>query len=177
MLTGYRMGHAQPDPGSIPVTVAALTQDPITGLPVVVLAGDGGRVVVPIAVGLAEATALAAELDRIELERPMAHHLLAQLLAQLGVQVHTVEVCDFVDGTFYAAIHLARADGTALVQDARPSDALALAMHTGAQVLVSARVVDALTRMDLAADWDAVLPPIEDPVQPGLTDVVTKWKM
>src|SRR5262245_29571022 len=122
MLTCGRMGSSAEDPGSIPVTVATLSQDPITGLPVVVLAGDGGRTLVPIAVGLAEATALAAELDGIELERPMAHHLLAALLAQLGARVCAVEVCDFVDGTFYAAIHLVRADGTALVQDARPSD-------------------------------------------------------
>jgi bifunctional DNase/RNase len=51
------------DEGSIPVMVAALAQDPITGLPIVVLTGDGGRIVVPVAIGLAEATALAAELE------------------------------------------------------------------------------------------------------------------
>ncbi|HTM19010.1 MAG TPA: bifunctional nuclease domain-containing protein, partial [Kofleriaceae bacterium] len=154
-----------------------LTQDPITGLPGVVLAAQGGHLVVPIAVGLSEATALAAELDHIELERPMAHHLLAALLAQLGAHVRCIEVCDFVDGTFYAAIHIERSDGSALVQDARPSDALALAMHTGAQVRVSPRVVDAMTRLDLAADWDTLLPPLDDPAPPGPADAASKWKM
>jgi bifunctional DNase/RNase len=171
------MGRQEDDSSSIPVTVAALAQDPITGLPVVVLAGDGGRTVVPIAVGLAEATALAAELDRIELERPMGHHLLAQVLVQLGAQIGAVEICDYVDGTFYAAIHLVAADGRALVQDARPSDALALALHTGTPVRVSARVVDALGRMDLAADWEAMLPPVDDPLPADLIAAPTKWKM
>jgi bifunctional DNase/RNase len=171
------MGSATLEAGSIPVTITALAQDPITGLPVVVLAGDEGRTVVPIAVGLAEATALAAELDSIELERPMAHHLLAALLGRLDARVAAVEVCDFVDGTFYAAIHVARADGSTLVQDARPSDALALALHTRAQVYVAAKVVDAMTRLDLAADWDSLLPPVDDPLPAELAGAPTKWKM
>src|SRR5262245_21879312 len=164
MLVGVRMGSAIMEAGSIPVTITALAQDPITGLPVVVLARDEGRIVVPIAVGLAEATALAAELDAIELERPMAHHLLAALLARLDARVTAVEICDFVDGTFYAAIHVVRGDGSALVQDARPSDALALALHTHAQVHVAAKVLDAMSRLDLAADWDSLLPPVDDPL-------------
>ncbi len=170
------MGSTEDD-GSIPVTVAALAQDPITGLPIVVLASDGGHTVVPVAIGLAEATALAAELDGIELERPMGHHLLASVVSRLGATVEAVEVCDFVDGTFFAAIHVRCADGGELVQDARPSDALALALLTGAPVRVAVRVVDALTRLDLAADWDAVMPPVDDPLQGDLRATATKWKM
>ena len=107
----------------------------------------------------------------------MAHHLIAALLARLDARVTAVEICDFVDGTFYAAIHVACADGSTLVQDARPSDALALALHTRAPVYVAAKVVDAMTRMDLAADWDSLLPPVDDPLPAELAGAPTKWKM
>jgi len=170
------MESSSRDADSITVTVSALVQDPVTGLPVVVLADRAGHTVVPIAIGMAEATAIAAELDGIEMERPMTHHLLATLLERMGARVIRIEVCDFADGTFRAAVHV-DAGGTELVQDARPSDALALALRTGAPIAVSARVVDALTRLDLGADWEATLPPVDDPLQAAFADPPTKWKM
>ncbi len=136
---------------SIPVSVAALAADPFTGLPVVLLVDELSTVTVPISIGLGEATAIATELDHIELERPMTHQLVVAMLAKLGVVIERVEVHDLIDGVFYATICLSLANGETVLQDARPSDALALALHTGAAVSVTARVVDKLSQRCCAA--------------------------
>jgi bifunctional DNase/RNase len=92
-------------------------------------------------VGLSEASAIAAELDGIELERPMTHQLACSLLQRAGARVARIEITDCVDGVFHARVHLVcdTAEGIVReeVQEARPSDALALALHTGAEVRVA----------------------------------------
>jgi bifunctional DNase/RNase len=133
---------------TIPVKVSALTVDPFTSLPVVILADDFGRTSIPISIGLSEASAIATELDKIELERPMTHQLFAAMLAKAGVEIEAVEVHDLVEGTFYAIIYLSLSNGESIIQDARPSDALALALHTGADIVVATRVVDKLFSME-----------------------------
>lgn len=122
--------------------VSALTVDPFTSLPVVILEDDVGGSRLGICVGLGEASAIAAELDRIELERPMTHHLMRELLAKTGAKVRCVEVSDLQDSTFYATVHLCLADGSEVAQDARPSDALALALSVGAEVRVAPHVLE-----------------------------------
>ena len=131
---------------TIPVRVSALTVDPFTNLPVVILVDDLEGTTIPISVGIGEATAIATELDHIELERPMTHQLVAAMLAKLGAVVEAVEVRDLVGGIFYATIRLTLENGECITQDARPSDALALALHTGAEITVTPRVVDKLCR-------------------------------
>jgi uncharacterized protein len=133
--------------------VSALTVDPFTSLPVVILE-DGGRARLAICVGLGEASAIAAELDGIELERPMTHHLMCDLLEKTGASVVLVEVSDLVESTYYATIHLRLADGRVALQDARPSDALALALRTGAEIRVAAHVVEKAARLDVPDPGD-----------------------
>jgi len=133
--------------------VSALTVDPFTSLPVVILVDDSGRTVVPVSVGIGESSAIATELDGIELERPMTHQLLAAMLASAGVEVQFIEVSDLVDGTFYATVNLVLANGECVAQDARPSDALALALHVGSEIRVSSRVVARLAHRGPRIDW------------------------
>lgn len=138
--------------------VSALTVDPFTSLPVVIMTDDLGRSVIPVAIGLGEAPAIAAELDRIELERPMSHQLLAALLAKAGAEVEAVEICDLVENTFHASVHLALANGERVAQDARPSDAIALALRTGAEIRVATAVMDKLAHVRMRDEWNDIVP-------------------
>lgn len=126
------------------MSVESLTVDPLTGLPVVILLDEVGGTAFAITVGTGEASAIAAELDGIEFERPTTHRLACRLLEAADAHLDTVEIRDFVDGTFYASLHLRLADGRRVCEEARPSDAIALALHTGAQLLVS---IDVLKRV------------------------------
>jgi uncharacterized protein len=132
--------------------VSMLVVDPVTGLPAVLLvAADEDRrdprkaglaacpMVIPI--GLVEASAIATLLEGIELERPATHQLMGALLADAGARVERIEICDRVDGHFGARVHLLLADQKRIARDGRPSDALALALHTGAEIHVSMRAV------------------------------------
>lgn len=144
---------------TVPMQISGLAVEPFTGLPVVLLVDPVGGARVPIAVGCNEASAIATELQGIEVERPMTHHLMGALLEAAGARVAGVEVHDLSAGTFYARVALRLADGTAVTRDARPSDALALALHVGAPVTVTTAVIDEVVRLRLAQSWDdAVMP-------------------
>lgn len=135
--------------------VSALTVDPYTGLPVVLLVDESGRTIVPISVGIGEASAIATELDHIELERPMTHQLLASMLEAAGVRVRSIEVRDLVDRTFFATVNLTLANGDRIAQEARPSDALALALHTGSPIRVAARVIERVAQSPMRVEWSS----------------------
>ncbi len=109
---------------------------------ILMLAGDGQEL--KIWVGAPEATAIAVLLEDVELPRPMTHHLTASLLAATGAAIREVRVSRLAEHTFYADIVLA--DGTSV--DARPSDAIALALVAGAPLLVDGAVLDAAATID-----------------------------
>jgi RNA polymerase sigma factor (sigma-70 family) len=104
---------------------------------ILMLDGDGAAL--KIWVGAPEATAIAMLLEDVELPRPMTHHLTAALLKAGGTSVSEVRVSRLADDTFYGDVVLA--DGTSV--DARPSDAIALALVTGAPLLVDPAVLEA----------------------------------
>jgi uncharacterized protein len=171
---------------SVPVRISGLAVEPFTGLPVVLLVDPVGGARVPIGIGCNEASAIATELQGIEVERPMTHHLMGALLEAAGARVERVEVHDLSAGTFYSRVMLRLADGTAVTRDARPSDALALALHVGAPVTVTASVIDEVVRLRLAQSWnDTVLPgPAstaglsgEELVDAFADETSYKWKM
>lgn len=103
---------------------------------ILVLKGEGRDL--KIWVGPAEAYAVAAMLEQVDLPRPMTHDLTVALLAASGSSVREVRVTRLAETIFYAEVVLA--DGTAV--DARPSDAIALALITGAPLLVDPEVLD-----------------------------------
>lgn len=163
------------DDASIAVRVSALTTDPVTGLPVVLLQDDVGRTIVPISIGLGEASALAAEIDSIELARPASHQLMAAMLERCGARVLRAVVTGVDGGTFCAVVHVELPCGTLLVQDARPSDALALALHTGAEIHVATSLAD--RALQLEAGWDTVGTSEDDLLACLGDDAFGKWKM
>jgi len=127
-----------------PVEVSEVSVDPFTNMPVVVLTCARSRTSLPLFIGLAEASAITTELEKIALERPVTHDLLRDVLRCSGVSVEHVAVDDVRDGTVYATIHLVRSgkDGGAerFALDARPSDAIAIALRTSARILVEEKV-------------------------------------
>jgi len=131
----------------IEMKVDSLTVDPFTNMPLVILRGSEGQKL-PLWVGMQEASAIAAELESIPLDRPMTHDLLKTILGLVAVTVDHVEVHDLRGGTFFATLFLQKSDGSKVAVDARPSDAIALALRTRAPIFVAKKVVDKARKLD-----------------------------
>jgi hypothetical protein len=95
----------------------------------------------PIWIGPWEANAIATRLQGVTPERPMTHDLFIATLVELGVKVQRIIVSSLAEETFHATIELER-DGKTYAIDARPSDALALAVRTGIKIFASTSVLD-----------------------------------
>ncbi|SFM67785.1 bifunctional nuclease family protein [Thermodesulforhabdus norvegica] len=119
--------------------VSELVMDPQTNTPIVILREKNGDRVLPIWIGIMEATAIAMKLENIEFPRPMTHDLMKNILDHLNVRVEKIEVCDLRDNTYYALIHL-NLGGVESTIDARPSDAIALALRTQSPIFVRDKV-------------------------------------
>jgi hypothetical protein len=128
--------------------VTGLTIDPFTNMPIIILKDLDEKSALPIWIGLIEASAIATELEKIKLARPMTHDLMKNILQVLDVRVSRVEVNDLADNTFYARIYLT-ADGKEHVIDSRPSDAIALALRAGAPIFVDRKVIEKSRQIDL----------------------------
>ncbi|MGA7579536.1 MAG: bifunctional nuclease family protein [Desulfobaccales bacterium] len=132
------------------MTVSGLTIDPFTNSPIMILKDVASDKAVPIWIGLLEATAIASELENIKFSRPMTHDLLKNIMELMETQVSKVEVCDLRDNTYFALIYLSRG-GSVLTIDARPSDAIAIALRTKAPIFVAEVVIQKARRVDLSA--------------------------
>ena len=121
--------------------VAGLTMDPTSNTPIIILKTEAGDQTIPIWIGLLEATSIASVLQEIQFERPMTHDLFKNFSEHLSIRVSKVEVCDLRDNTFFALIHF---DGEAqsFTLDARPSDAIAIALRFEAPIYVDEKVIE-----------------------------------
>ena len=135
----------------IEMTIKGLMVDPITNMPIVVLKDKEGDRVLPISVGIFEANAIALQIENIATPRPMTHDLLRNVIADLDGAVDRVVISDLKENTFFAIIHLT-VKGERVVVDARPSDAIALALRTRAPILVDETVIDNAKTVDLASE-------------------------
>jgi uncharacterized protein len=133
------------------MTIKGLMVDPITNMPIVILKDKEGDRVLPIWVGIFEANAIALQIENIATPRPMTHDLLRNIITDLDGQVDRVVVSDLKDNTFFAIIHLT-VKGEAVVVDARPSDAIALALRTRAPILVEETVIDNAKTVDFTSE-------------------------
>src|SRR5579862_3125145 len=106
---------------------------------IVVIEEIGGPRLVPIWIGIFEGGAIAAELTGQEPPRPMTHDLMTQILKSTHVAMEKIVITDLRDNTYFAEIYL-RNNGSTTVIDARPSDALALAVRTHCPMYVSEAV-------------------------------------
>lgn len=129
---------AEPD---VEVRIRGLMMDPSTQSPVVVLNDVAGEVVLPIWVGMFEANAIALEIEKATLPRPMTHDLLRDVIHGLDARVTKVVVGSLLENTFHATIWLDQ-QGETVAIDARPSDAIALALRTDCPIYVSRQVLD-----------------------------------
>jgi len=117
---------------------------------VVILKDPVGDRYLPIWIGAWEASAIAMRLQGLTPERPLTHDLFAASLERLGVRIVRVVISELADETYHARLHLER-EGTEIEVDARPSDAIALAVRTGADILADASVLE---QAALATDPD-----------------------
>lgn len=117
----------------VEVSVKSVLPDPATDSQIVVLEEGGTSRTLPIWVGLMEGNAIRLAVERVTPPRPLSHDLLQQILARVHASVKRVVIHDVRDNTFYAALSL-EVDGRELTLDARPSDAIALALRAGAPI-------------------------------------------
>ncbi len=120
--------------------IRGLMMDPTTNMPIVVLKDVEGDSLLPIWVGVFEANAIALEIEKVTTPRPMTHDLLKNLLVGLQISVTKVVVTELKDDTFYAMIWANR-NGETICVDARPSDALALALRMDCPIFVEDSVL------------------------------------
>lgn len=130
---------------SVEMKIKGLMIDPVTNMPIIVLKDAGESSVLPIWVGIFEANAIAMQLENIPSPRPMTHDLLKNVIEGLDVTIERIEITDLRDNTFFALIHLRRAQGDELSIDARPSDAMALALRAEAPIFVENTVIEKST--------------------------------
>ena len=114
--------------------------DPSTQQPIVILRDLSGNTVLPIWVGLFEASAIALEVEKATTPRPMSHDLMRNLIQGLNATVERVVVSELRDDTFFSVIWL-RQNGESVAVDARPSDALALALRSDCPIFVDEDVL------------------------------------
>lgn len=126
----------------IEVKIGALIMDPNTNTPIVVLKGIDSDTILPIWVGAFEANAIALEIEKIVPQRPMTHDLLRNFIVETGFRVTRVSITDLRDNTFYALIELMNEQGNFTSLDARPSDAIALALRMDCAIFVEQKVLD-----------------------------------
>ncbi len=126
----------------IEVKIGALIMDPNTNTPIVVLKGLDSETVLPIWVGAFEANAIALEIEKIVPQRPMTHDLLRNVIIECGLLATSIVVTDLSDNTFYARIELVDKKGNVVLFDARPSDAIALALRLDCPIFVEQKVLD-----------------------------------
>jgi len=125
----------------IEVRIRGLMMDPSTRQPIVVLNDLTGEVVLPIWVGLFEANAIALEIEKATTQRPMTHDLMRNLIQGLNARVTRVVVGSLREDTFHATIWIDQS-GEVLAMDARPSDAIALALRADCPIYVSKQVFE-----------------------------------
>src|ERR671936_1014963 len=135
----------------IEMTIKGLMVDPISNMPIVILRDKDGSKTLPIWVGMFEANAIALQIENISTPRPMTHDLLRNVIHDLKASVQKIVVCDLQENTFYALIYLSL-NGDTVAIDARPSDAIALALRTRAPIFVEESVIDNAKTMDPSSE-------------------------
>lgn len=131
----------------VEMKVAGIALDPTNNAPIVVLRDPEGKYILPIWIGIMEASAIAAALEGIHYSRPMTHDLFKSFIDALGATLEKIEVVDIRDNVFYALITL-ELQGNRITIDARPSDAIAIALRTKSSIFVANHVIKDAIKVD-----------------------------
>ncbi len=121
--------------------VRGLVFDPHTNMYIVILNDEKDQEILPIWIGKSEANAICFVLEGITPPRPMTHDLAKNILDMLDVKIISIVVNNLKDNTYYAKIHLL-SQGSEVVIDSRPSDAIALALRASAPIFVAEEVME-----------------------------------
>ena len=124
----------------IEVRIQGLMMDPTTNMPIVMLKDVASDSVIPIWVGIFEANAIAIEIEKVAAPRPMTHDLTKNMIRHLNAQLEKVVITEIKDDTFHAVLWLRQADEPVMI-DARPSDAIALALRADCPIFVAEHVM------------------------------------
>jgi bifunctional DNase/RNase len=122
----------------------------------VVLKDETGSVTLPIWIGITEATSIASAIKQIAMARPLTHDLFYDLLQQLGITVQRIVITELRESTYFAELILGQGDKV-FVLDARPSDAIAMALRASAPIYVAQQVLDQ-AKIAFASQGEAVPP-------------------
>ena len=125
----------------VEVQIRGLMMDPVTNMPIIVLKDVASDMVLPIWVGMFEANAIALELEKTATPRPMTHDLLQNVTRGLNAEVTRVVVSELREDTFHAIVWMKQA-GDVVAVDARPSDAIAMALRWDCPIYVSREVME-----------------------------------
>ena len=157
------------------MTIGTVLFDQAKGAAAVTLVEEGGDRMLPIFIGIWEGMAIFRELNRAAAHRPMLHDLVHNLLLGFQARVDKVIVDSLSEGTYYAQVYITQ-NGTTMIADARPSDALALAVKFQAAIYVAEAVLEAAgKRGDMAVHSEAAASTAETTSEPLSTEDVHAW--
>lgn len=158
--------------------IRGLLMDPTTNSPIVILKDVKSDAMLPIWVGPFEANSIASEIEKIAPPRPMTHDLLRNVINLFGAEIKRIVVTELRDNTFYAVIEV-EWQGDHLLLDARPSDAIALALRADCPIYVNEEVLKSSQHAGLAeADELKSLAGDEEEVEwPEELDDISDYKM
>ena len=128
-----------------------LMLDAVTNVPIVVLKDTDNQRVLPIWVGTVEANAIDLQIENVAPPRPLTHDLFERLLGAVGGRLQRVVITELRGSTYFAYLEILRG-GERMFVDARPSDALALALRTGAPVFVTPSVLEQARSLEISSE-------------------------
>lgn len=161
-----------PESSDVEMEVRRVVVDEVARAPVLLLEDKQQTTTLPIWVGVAEAQAIALEMEGIQSPRPLTHDLVKQLLERLDVEFERAVITELRAGTYYARIHLIHR-GNGLDIDSRPSDAIALAVRFRKPVFVARAVLEqqgAVAGKGNAAPTEAIGGLTVQPLSPDLAE-------
>ena len=141
--------------------VSGIALDPFTNTPIVILKDSSNEKTLPIWIGFMEASSIAMELEKTPRVRPITHDLVKNLIEKLGFKVSKIEVTDLKNDTFYATMHLKR-DDEEYILDARPSDAIAIAIRCDSPIFVNEEVIEKSKNIEIDDDKEKLDKLLED---------------
>ena len=121
--------------------VHAITIDPDSNSPILLLKEKDGDKTLPIWIGILEAAAIATEMEKIQFSRPMTHDCIINVLNAVNARVPKIEITELKDNTYYALLTIQTGDKEMQV-DARPSDAVAIALRANSAIFVNDTVLN-----------------------------------
>ena len=145
----------------VEMKIRGLLMDPTTNSPIVILKDINSEAMLPIWVGPFEANSIASEIEKISPPRPMTHDLLRNAINLFGAEIKRIIVTELKENTFYAVIEM-EWQNNPLVLDARPSDAIALALRVDCPIFVNEEVLKSSQNAGLAESGEVEAFDLED---------------